>query len=55
MSSLVTCLPREALRPALTPPPAADQPDDVGAMLRAHLAQLEALPDRAALTDSSGA
>ena len=40
-------LPREALYRAPTPALTAEQRDDVGAMLRARLAQLEALPDRA--------
>ena len=40
-------LPREALHRAPTPPPTAEQREDVGAILRARLAQLEALPDRA--------
>ena len=40
-------LPREALHRAPTPPPTAEQREDVGATLRARLAQLEALPDRA--------
>ena len=39
-------LPREALHRSPTPPPTAEQREDVGAMLRARLAQLEALPDR---------
>ena len=38
-------LPREALHRAPTPPPAAEQREDVGAMLRARLAQLEVLTD----------
>ena len=45
-------LPREALHRAPTPPPTAEQRDDVGAMLRARLAQLETLPDRAAPSNS---
>ena len=39
-------LPREALDRAPTPPLTAQQGEEVGAMLRARLAQLEALPDR---------
>ena len=39
-------LPREALHRAPTPPPTAEQREDVGAILRARLAQLEALPDK---------
>ena len=39
-------LPREALHRAPIPPPTAGQREDVGAILRARLAQLEALPDR---------
>ena len=39
-------LPREALHRATTPPPTAEQREDVGAILRARLAQLEALPDQ---------
>ena len=39
-------LPREALHRAPTPPPTAEQREDVGAILRARLAQLETLPDR---------
>jgi dihydrodipicolinate synthase/N-acetylneuraminate lyase len=38
-------LPREALHRAPTPPPTAEQREDVGAMFRARLAQLEALTD----------
>ena len=44
-------LPREALHRVATPPPMPEQREDVGAILRARLAQLEALPDRAAPTD----
>jgi hypothetical protein len=39
-------LPREALHRVATPPPTPEQREDVGAMLRARLAQLETLPDR---------
>jgi len=42
---LLRLLPREALHRAPTPPPTAQQREDVGAILRARLAQLEALPD----------
>jgi len=40
-------LPREALHRAPTPPPTAQHREDDGAILRARLAQLEALPGRA--------
>ena len=40
-------LPREALHRAPAPPPRPEQREDVGAILRARLAQLEALPDQA--------
>ena len=39
-------LPREALHRAPTPPISAQQDEDMGAILRARLAQLETLPDR---------
>jgi len=55
MSSLVTCLPWEALRPALTPPPTPEQREDVGAILRARLARLETLPDKAVPKDGGDA
>ena len=38
-------LPREALHRAPTPPLTAQQGEDIGAILRARLAQIEALPD----------
>lgn len=38
-------LPREALHRATTPPPTVEQREDIGAMFRARLAQLEAQPD----------
>ena len=46
-------LPREALHRAPTPPPTAEQRENVGAMLRARLAQLEALPDQPAPSTDS--
>ena len=46
-------LPREALHRTPTPPPTAEQLEDVGAIFRARLAQLEALPN--ALGPDSGA
>ena len=41
-------LPREALHRASAPPLPNEQLEDVGAIFRARLAQLEALPDQAA-------
>ena len=46
-------LPREALHRAPTPPPTAEQRDNVGAILRARLAQLEALPDQPPVSTES--
>ena len=48
-------LPREALRRAPTPPLTAEQREDIGAMFRARLAQLEALPDAPVPTDGGEA
>ena len=42
-SGIPQFLPREALHRAPTPPPTAEQREDVGVMLRARLAELEAL------------
>lgn len=49
---MLRLLPREALHRAPTSPLTTEQRQDVGAMLRARLAQLEALPDSQATTES---
>ena len=42
---ILRLLPREALHRAPTSPPTVEQREDMGAILRARLAQIEALPD----------